>query len=92
MRYNSGRYPFNTVWMVSFDGYLENYGSLKYLVGIFNSETVANEVADKVKKKYNIPSDKIKVHQVDFNTEYEIRLNEYISSYETDIFLGGYAE
>lgn len=80
------------LYLVTFDGYCDQYGSEIYLGGIFDSRDKADEYIESQIYLANM-SPEITVIRV--NRGYECKyadLDHYDHSVSTDIYLGGYVE
>lgn len=82
----------NKVYLVTFDGYMQGWGSYTYLLGIYDSESKAKEAVatlpDVLRGEF---SDRVEIHKVEVNNTQEVYM-DFIDDYFTDIMLGGYAE
>lgn len=86
----------NDVYMVSFDGYLNGYGSENYLLGIYSTQELAKEAVEIFKKRIAERKD------IDCNIELGIRAIAVDHTYElridpgwsvgTAVYIGGYVE
>ena len=79
------------VYLVVFDGWLAGYGSNIYLLGVYDNENKANEIAASFNKKYEEELVEAYVEEVDLNHTYdEEREGDW--AIRTPIYLGGYVE
>ena len=86
----------NYVYMVSFDGYLNSYGSESYLLGIYSTQELAEEAVNVFKKRIAERED------IDCDIEPDIKAIVVDHTYElridpdwevgTQVYLGGYIE
>lgn len=85
----------NYVYMVSFDGYLNGYGSESYLLGIYSTRELAEEAVNVFKKRMaeredidcNIEPD---IRAIVVDHTYEFRVNPKSEEVKTAVYLGGY--
>ena len=79
------------VYLVVFDGWLAGYGSIIYLLGVYDNENKANEIAASFNKKYEEELIEAYVEEVDLNHTYD---EEQYGDLEirTPICLGSYVE
>ena len=79
------------VYLVVFDGWLAGYGSIIYLLGVYDSKNKANEIAASFNKKYEEEFIEAYVEEVDLNHTYD---EEQYGDWEirTPICLGSYVE
>lgn len=79
------------VYLVAFDGWLAGYGSSIYLLGIYDNENKANEIAESFNKKYKDDFIEAYVEEVDLNHTYDEERKEDWGI-TTPICLGCYIE
>ena len=92
------------VYLVTFNGWFDDYGSYIYSLGVFDSEEKATQAIEEAKEKINFKTSYDRdafdplITQMDLNEALETRETrvkqdgEWIDEIKTDIFLGGYAE
>ena len=86
-----------TVYMVTFNGYHEDYGSRIYLLGIYSSREKAEEAVKKavddmkaMSDEYDSSDNEATINEIDLDESH--RIFEAYSTFMTDICLGGYVE
>lgn len=87
----------NYVYMVSFDGYLNGYGSESYLLGIYSTQELAEEAVNVFKKRIAERREDIDlcigtdIKAIVVDHTYELRIDP---GWEvaTQVYLGGYIE
>jgi hypothetical protein len=83
------------VYLVIFNGYMEDYGSYSYLLGAYDTKDKAEEAVK------TLPADirdddefgdyRVAIHEIEINKTYEIQKDEW-GDYSTEWPTGGYAE
>lgn len=84
------------VYVVTFDGYCDYYGSYIYLLGVYDTLANAYEAIEKaIKESGNILNqDNFAITESEINKSLELRNTgtEEHPDFETDVALGGFAE
>ena len=75
------------IFLVTFDGYKEAYGSELYTAGVFAVKTEAENYAKELKDKYDVYTC---VTELELNKKYEPKDSNFCFSNKN--YLGGYSE
>ena len=78
------------VWIVTFDGYWDGYGSFIYLLGVYDGEGKAFSARERFIKEQDVAEYQVSINSVEINNTLEVVKGPW--AYTTDIYLGGYAE
>lgn len=82
------------IFLVTIDGYDGSYGEEIFLIGVYDSKTTAEHAADATRERiFSRYSARPHIEVVDVkrNHTYEVTKSDY-GTYETERYLGGYAE
>lgn len=83
------------VWIVWFDGYLDRWGSYNYLLGVYDTEELANQAKALLIDQYSELLNRVYIRRVMLNKTLKAQtpfLTDVAHEIETDICLGGYCE
>lgn len=83
----------NKVYLVIFDGYMEDYGSYSYLLGAYDTKDKAEEAVKTLPVEVRDDEDCIRVaiQEIEVNKTYEIKKDCW-ENYSTEFPTGGYEE
>ena len=73
-----------TVWVVTENGWRRGFGIELYLIGVFDNEEIANEVAS--------ASSYRQVTSIDMNVAHTLNKDSVSCDYYNTYYLGGYCE
>jgi len=83
------------VYLVIFDGYMDDYGSYSYLLGAYDTKDKAEEAAItlplEVREDDSYWDYRVAIQEIEVNRIYEIKKDEW-GNYSTEWPTGGYAE
>ena len=83
------------VYLVIFDGYMEDYGSYSYLLGTYDTKDKAEEAVKtlplEVRGDDELDDYRVAIEEIEVNKTYEIKKDDW-GNYSTEFPTGGYAE
>ena len=83
------------VYLVIFDGYMDDYGSYSYLLGAYDTKDKAEEAIKtiplEVREDDSYWDYRVAIQEIEVNKTYEIKKDEW-GNYSTEWPTGGYAE
>ena len=83
------------VYLVIFDGYMDDYGSYSYLLGAYDAKDKAEEAVKtlpvEVRDEEGYGDYRVAIQEIEVNTTYEIKKDLW-GNYSTEWPTGGYAE
>lgn len=83
------------VYLVIFDGYMDDYGSYSYLLGAYDTKDKAEEAVKTVPVELRGEDGywdyRVVIQEIEVNKTYEIKKDEW-GNYSTEFPTGGYAE
>lgn len=86
----------NKLYVVTFDGYCEDYGAYIYLLGVYDTYLKASEAIEKaVEESENMLDPNVfKISECEINKSFDIKRmdDEFFPEVVTDINLGGFGE
>lgn len=83
------------VYLVIFDGYMDDYGSYNYLLGAYDTKDKAEEAVKtlpvEVRDDDKYCDGRVAIYEIEVNKTHEIKKDEWMG-YSTEFPTGGYAE
>ena len=79
------------VYLVIFDGYMDDYGSYSYLLGAYDTEDKAEEAVKTLPVEVRDDDWRVAIQEIEVNKTYEIKKADW-GVYSTEFPTGGYAE
>lgn len=79
------------VYLVIFDGYMDDYGSYSYLLGAYDTKDKAEEAVKTLPVEVRDDDCRVAIQEIEVNKTHEIKKDEWFG-YSTEFPTGGYAE
>ena len=79
------------VYLVIFDGYMDDYGSYSYLLGAYDTKDKAEEAVKTIPVEVRDDDWRVAIQEIEVNKTYEIKKDRW-GVYSTEFPTGGYAE
>lgn len=79
------------VYLVIFDGYMEDYGSYSYLLGAYDTKDKAEEAVKALPVELRDDDLRVAIQEIEVNKTHKIKKDRW-GDYSTEFPTGGYAE